>query len=72
MNDTSSLINAIQNLQNELERQNLRGEIKIMMPKDDIIAVSFRAGRDFGRFLVSEPSSGHNVKMAGARFVEAA
>lgn len=69
-NDTVNLITAIQTLQYELERQGLRGQVRIVMPAEDIRAVTFRVERDFGNFLVSDTASVGEVKLAGAQFVE--
>lgn len=68
MSDTARLIDAITALQIELERQQLRGQVKIVMPKEDIAAVTFRVERDFGAFLVAD-SSAKGTKLAGAEFV---
>ena len=70
MSDTTRLLNAISDLQHELERQNLRGQVKIVMPKEDIMTVGFRIERDFGAFLITDPSV-KGMRLAGAEIVEA-
>lgn len=69
MNETQKLFEAIANLKYQLDLQNLRSTIKIEMPKEDILAVSFRIGRDFDNQFVMDAVAG-DLKFCGALFVE--